>query len=422
MFVGQMVGNPIGEQVAGLKATALPGLPPLILIGWSDPSFDAPLVFQVWVNGVFYSATAGHSMLVTLSALDADERIYIDVFAVTPEHEGEDLVRYLQSPPGERAKLSWSTRATWGKLRWGGAWGTPRDAVRFEVWWDAGTGGAMEMLADAGASPWTSQRLADGVYRFRVDPVDAAGNRLTSTREVTLTIDADPDPPTELDVTAFDPDLEEFTATFTESPSSDVASYHIYSNHGDGAIDYSAPVGTVPAPAEEITWSEPATAGVWRIGLRAEDEAGHVENNATTVDVFELSGDPLALVLPPPAIPIGLEAVAIAGGSIQARVTYSAASEESLADKINIYGDAGSGTIDYETVLAVVDVPEHELGSAITFSLLVSIGPLTDSVTYLLTARAESSDGGLSGPTAEVSVTADATPPPELAWLEGEVV
>lgn len=411
-----------GPLATDLRAEALPGLPPSALVRWT-PRAGAPAstVWQLYVNGRLYATTADTSWVVTL---EDTGRFWFEVFGVNPRYDTDDLSRELEALsaiPGDRVRLSWDTGPKWGRFKWGGSpWGklSKDEAVSFRIYWDAGAGGGLTLLDEVSTLYWTSDVLEDGTYVFRVDPVDAAGNQRESSETISVAILRMPDPPSGLTLVGAVPTGPSVTfgATWTASPTSGVTSYKVYSNHGSGPIDYSAPVKTVSTAA--AAWSETGVAGAWAIAVRAV-KGGIEEDNVHVRYDFELAGSPLALLEDPPATPINLVATAIAGGAIRLQLDYPAVAEVSAkAETVNVYGDGGTGTVDYTSPLLTIAVPEHDLGRGV-FALLGETAALSDATTYTFAARASTSGGRESTSSEEASATADATAPGEVVALSG---
>lgn len=293
----------------------------------------------------------------------------------------------------------------------------------FKIYWDAGVPGPFVpvLLATTGERTYLTDRLADGTYRFRVNPVDAAGNEFTSAKIVSVTINAPPQPATGFEVTSYTVGTMTFAASWTPSPSADVTEYRIYSDGGTGEVDYETPVATIVAPASSGTWVEVGTAGPWIHAIRAYDGVTE-ENNVDQRFEYELGGAPLDVLPPPPSIPIGLRAAAIPAGQVALSCAYLASIEEAVGTLVNFYGDGGTGVVDFVTPVASAAIPAHALGARREFTVSAATAALTDGVLYRFAAKAETAAGRESEASEEVTARADATPPPELATLTGVAV
>lgn len=338
-----------------------------------------------------------------------------------PGEELEDLRGELEPVPGDRIKLSWDSRPLWGKTTPGTKYKWGNEAVLFRVYWDAGTGAPMALLEETSRQYIVTEPLASGTYVFRIDPVDAAGNQLTSSIETTYVHVAFPQPPSEFFVTSYDAGTTTFEAEWVESPSEDVTAYHVYSNHGDGPIDYLTPVATIAAPATSGSWVEVATAGQWRHTIRAAS-ATYTEDNITEIHAYEIGGDPLEVLGLQPATPINFIAIPRVGGTFVFAMQYPAGLEVTMGIAVRIYHDAGTGTIDYDTPLLVEDIPTHVRSASVVLGIGATSGALTHGTRYTFAARAVDADGRESASTDEVTARADARPPGEVMEIAAEDV
>jgi hypothetical protein len=87
------------------------------------------------------------------------------------------------------------------------------------------------------------------------------------------------------------------------SPETDVSQYNIYSNAGSGAVDYINAVGTIAKDGTTNQFTTPALDAnkLYTFGIRAQDTAGNIEENTSTVNVptdFTPPDPPAALVQP----------------------------------------------------------------------------------------------------------------------------
>ncbi len=409
-----------GQLALGLKSIALPGVPPSALISWTPhPSTPASIVWQVYVNGRLVTVTTATQYVVVLEEIG---RFHFEVIGVRAGQEGTDNRGCLETIPGDRAKLSWSDGARWGRFKWGiQPWGKT-DAVLYRVYWDEGLGGPFVLLDETSVTSYTTEALDDGTYKFRVDPVDAAGNQLTSASIATIVVLRFPDAPSDFLVTGYVVGTTTFSATWTESPTAGVTSYEVYSNGGGGAaVDYSTPVATFVAPASSGSWIETGTAGLWVHAIRAVKGA-LTETNVDVRHEYELGGVPLDVLGLQPATPEGLSATAIAAGKVRIDLDYPAQAEASIATLINVYYDAGTGTVDFSAPLFTIAVPTHKLGEGNVFALTAESAALVDGTTYKFAARAADAGGRESPTSNEATVIADASAPPDIGTLSVELV
>jgi len=400
-----------GPFAVDLKSIALPGLPPSALILWTAiASTPADMVWQVYVNGRLVAVTSDTRYLVVLEAVGV---FYFEVIGVRAGVDDADFRSALEVIPGDRAQLTWSPSAKWGAFKWGyQGWGKT-DATLYHVYWDAGLGGPLTFLAETSHTTYTSGRLEDGTYVFRIDPLDAAGNRRVSSRTRSITVLRMPDPVTDFMVTGYDAGTTTFSATWTAPATAGVTEYRIYSNGGSGPIDYSTPVATIAAPATGGSWVETGSAGDWAHAIRVVKGALE-ETNVHARHEYELGGSPLDVLGLQPAPVLNLQARAIEAGAIRLAADYPAMAEASIGTAVRIYYDAGTGTISYAAPLLSIDIPAHSLGGGGVMSILGETGALTHGTTYLFVARAVDAAGRESEDSAEVSAIADAVAPPPI--------
>ncbi len=404
-----------------LRSVEVPTLPPQALLLWEPrgPHVPATVVWQVYVNGRLHDTTADTQLLVVLPQ---GGRFFWEVHGVLLGDERDDLRGELAPVPGDRIKLTWDPRPMWGAFRWGGShrWGS--DAGLYRIYWDEGVGTSpLVLLAETGRTYHITDALAAGTYVFRIDPIDRSGNQLTSTTTISVVHVTYPAPPSEFHVTGYDAPSTTFSAAWVESPTAGVTAYAIYSNGGDGPIDYVAPVATIAAPATSGSWVEAATAGSWTHAIRAMNTT-YTEDNVTQVHAYEMAGAPLGVLGLQPATPINFSAAPIAGGQVILTLDYPAATEGSLGVAIRVYSDGGTGTIDYVTPLHSEDIPAHDLGESRLIGVPLLTPALTHGTAYKFAARAVDAAGRESASTPERVVRADAEPPGEVTMIRAEPV
>jgi len=119
---------------------------------------------------------------------------------------------------------------------------------------------------------------------------------------------------------------------------SGVAVYRVYWDSGTGTVDYDTVKATVRhTGAATYTWlSEPLAAGTYKYAVKSVDAAGN-ESSATSVATVTLA--------PWPDQPTGL-AYAYAPATDKVTLTWSGGAT------VNVYGNGGSGDIDYDTPVA----------------------------------------------------------------------
>lgn len=184
--------------------------------------------------------------------------------------------------------------------------------------------------------------------------------------------------------------------------------YLIYSgDNADGPVDYSTPVATVTG----LTWSGPALppGSTTRFAVRARDSVtGLAELNTdavVTIEVDAAGSDRAGL----PAAPAGLVATPIAGGAVRVEWAWPYA-RGPYPSGFRVYGDAGTGTVDYATVLA------DEAFLAPGLPGRATLTGLAGGTTYAFGVRAYNA-AGLEANTSVASATSDATPPSNVENL-----
>ncbi len=136
--------------------------------------------------------------------------------------------------------------------------------------------------------------------------------------------------------------------TWTGSTSGDTDFYRIYNDNKTGTIDYGTVIATVDhLGAVAHSWkSDALSEGTWKWAVRAVDDALNVETNVITVTVV-IDTYPLA--------PTDLD-YTFNDTTDKVTLTWTASPSADI-DKYNIYGNGGSGFIDYTTPLATVNSP-----------------------------------------------------------------
>lgn len=181
--------------------------------------------------------------------------------------------------------------------------------------------------------------------------------------------------------------------------------YHIYKNDGlGGAIDY----GTIHATVAVLTWDTAAlTAGTWRFGVRAFDTVSGLEEANVDAAVEIVIDVSLADISAVPQAPIALSAVATANGGCHLVWAYPRGSEVT-PEGFHVY--LGTPVIDY------LNLVDSVLATGAT-QYSVDLAGLTDGAIYQIAVRAFSFAGLEEQNTVTTTITADATPPANVANL-----
>lgn len=175
-----------------------------------------------------------------------------------------------------------------------------------------------------------------------------------------------------------------------------------------GSIDYRTPVGaTSPTSATPSRIGHYPTFPLrpdteYAFAVRAVGRGGAEELNTRQVLLIrtDSEGEPIGLA---PNPPIGVSALPQAGGKFLLRWRVSTIGEQTKAAAWNVYHDAGSGTIDYDT----------PIGSATSHKFLTAA--YTDALTVRFAVRAASRAGVEELNTHWVEATADAGGPLDMA-------
>jgi hypothetical protein len=193
--------------------------------------------------------------------------------------------------------------------------------------------------------------------------------------------------------------------------------YNLYHGAGGGpeAIDYTTPVGRVGPGVTDLVTGPLAAATVHWFGLRPAD-ARELESPTTQAEC-RLELDASGQVVPDrPAGVLALRAAARPLGTAHLTWRWRPGRTGVLPQAFRIFGDGGTGTIDYETPLG--EVP---FGADRTWYAW-DTPALADGLDHLLAVRAVAPGNLWDEQPAVASVRADATAPAEVDALEAEVV
>ena len=189
--------------------------------------------------------------------------------------------------------------------------------------------------------------------------------------------------------------------------------FYIYGNAGAGPIDYDTVLGTNSTTTLTHTTAALAYPATWRFGVRAFNANGEEQNTDVVRTVILDASGADASAKPNPTS--GLSATAVSGGKIRLAWGYDATNEQAACTQFIIYGDNGTGTIDYATAL---DTVTKVSGTETSYQWDSAV--LTDGVTHKYVVRAATA-------TIEeqnilvASATADSTLPTQPASLSIEV-
>lgn len=302
-------------------------------------------------------------------------------------------------------------------------WNKPADVTdveKYRVYHDNRTGTVdfttviEEILEDGSASYRTFAIVPAGTYKVVVTTVDLAGNEDQTVAAVTKTLVAFPGHITNFALTyAAGPK----TATLTWLDPTDISggTVDLFDNLGAAANlipNYDSSIGSVAAGVQSFTTGALAD-GIWAFGIRV-TSAGNQELNTSIILVLRIEST-VEIANPPPK-PF-LEVENLANGSVRLLGFVFPDVGEGLgfASTINFFtNDGAGGAIDYGTPLSGSNIALVPIGGSL-------FAPF-DSVVYGETARkfaarAFSETGVVSVNSDEVTITPDATDPPQPLGL-----
>jgi len=193
------------------------------------------------------------------------------------------------------------------------------------------------------------------------------------------------------------------------------AGYNLYHASGSGpeCLDYDEPWGRVGPSVTEVQTDALTVETVHWLGIRPVDADGRESPIAQGEVRLEIDAqgeqepDRPAGALAATATPLPL-------GAARLQWRYRVGLGGVLPQTFRVFGDGGTGTIDYETPLDEVPWREGQSWYAWTSD------PLTPGVEHQLAARAVTAGGVWDEQPAIARVTPDATPPAEVDALEAE--
>jgi hypothetical protein len=193
--------------------------------------------------------------------------------------------------------------------------------------------------------------------------------------------------------------------------------YDIFHATGDGpeTLDYAAPWASVgPGVTQLVTAPLDAGAVHW-IGIRpvdAREVAAPVTQTEARLELDEAG----SRVPDRPAGVLVLSARPLPAASARLTWSYRTGSSGAVPQVFRIFGDGGTGQINYSTPLGEVPYRESQAGYAWTS------GPLATGVQHQLAVRAISAGNTWDEQPAIALVTPDAAPPGQVDGLEAEVI
>jgi len=177
---------------------------------------------------------------------------------------------------------------------------------------------------------------------------------------------------------------------------------YVYHNSGVGPVDYDTVRATLATSTTVWTSAALSYPATWRFGLRAYNANGEEQNVNSVQVILDASGYD-ATAQPNPAH--DLSATPRPGGVIRLRWSYLSTGETGTCTKFNIYGNGGTGPVDFAIPL---DSVSKTAGTRTSYTWDSSA--LTHGTTYRYVVRAATSVIEEQN-RREVSATADTQAP-----------
>jgi len=195
------------------------------------------------------------------------------------------------------------------------------------------------------------------------------------------------------------------------------AGYNLYHAIGSGpeSLDYAAPWAEVGPSISEIETDALDVGAVHWFGIRPVDTDG-LESPVTQAEVRLESDESGSRVPDRPAGALTLSARPLPVGMVRLQWRYRIGELGVVPQVFQIFGDGGTGTIDYNTPLGEVLCRQDQSWYAWTS------GQLTSGVEHQLAVRAITVGGVWDEQPACVQITPDHTAPTEVDALEAEIV
>jgi hypothetical protein len=195
------------------------------------------------------------------------------------------------------------------------------------------------------------------------------------------------------------------------------AGYNLY--HATGAspasLTYSDPWRRVGPGIAQVATEGLAPGAVHWFAVRPSDDDG--DELPVTQDELRLELDAAGTVTPPrPASPLSVTAQAMVGGAVRLTWRYRIGTSAVAPQAFRLFGDAGSGTINYAAPLAVVPY------AAGTSWFAWTSGPLAGGAVHQFAVRAVAADGTWDASPAVASALPDAAPPAPVDALQAGVI
>ena len=360
---------------------------------------EAGVGVRLYVNGHLRAGNSG--AVPTFPAMDA----LLDVgcrssgygaTAVVDEVRLSKVARYSADfTPRRLAASGTCTSPTFDTLRFGSVW---TDLVRAQLM-PGGTGITWEVRAadalDTEGSPQASWQECSG------DPPSLPIGRYLQWRA---------------SLAASTNRMASPTIESAEAQASD-AGYNLYHATGAGpeSLGYDDPWRRVGPSVTQVA-TEPLTPGAVHWFAARPVEASGDELPVAQDEVRLELGASGAAVPDRPASPLSVAARAVAGGAVRLVWRYRVGRSAVAPHAFHIFGDGGSGTINYGVPLAVVP---HAAGQR---WFTWTSGPLASDIEHQLAVRAVAPGGTWDESPAVARITPDAAPPAAVDALQAETL
>lgn len=419
--LGRFLGNYAGgAQPPRLDDIRRVGLSNNVRVCWPQngrtESVEHIIFNREKANVVFFGQTEGEGQI------PDENRVYIDVLSSGPKNADEPievLRKFIRNISNRRVELTWEASID------------PTDVFKYKILSNGGAGVVLDTIlgeVESSVFRFVTEDLSPGTWIFKINPIDAFGNELTSSLTASVVVPDIIDPPgLPISATIIDSTIPTIKIEWGASPTAGVDKYVVYDNDGlgftcEGAPDFDDPFAEIAAPGP-LDAIGTAGEGDWIFLVRAEvsgEDDGNFDRrvevrivkDGTTFKIVGSFPNPVSFVTAEPQD----------GGTILITAVYNPVDEETKGKTVNIYVALSTEEIDFDTDLFdTIDIPDHTLGEGEPFELEVEIGPLAEDE-YLIVFRVEDDTGVEETSDVEIVVTNDATPPLDISSLTAELI
>jgi hypothetical protein len=291
-----------------------------------------------------------------------------------------------------------------------------KSAAQYRVRFDNKTGTIIEsdvavisddVLLGYAATPfrYATDKLSAGTYKYRIDWADDAGNWQIGD-VVQFAVDLAPSPVSDLSL-SYSAATRKATLTWTDPTDADLDEMEVRQWESSDSPPIAA---TAVVAAGLETWESAVLSGpaVLFFRVNAKDSAGNVERSSVTLRL-ELDSAHEAVAERPNEVSSFL-ATPVADGKFRLVAVYDPAGEAAQATKVLFFHDSGTGTIDWNTVVASVALSAV---GRMKRAVLAASGAFAHGTTIKWGARAATAADVADGSTSHVSESiADSEPIP----------